>query len=280
MLTELKRRSDLHWARKAWHISTVCLMAFVYTHVSWWVSISLLLVLGVLFIPLDILRQTRPKLNETLVPMFKVVIRENEVHHMAGTTFLLIGVFIVVLIFPPPVTTLTLLFLAIGDPIASFVGILYGKDKIVRSKSLQGTVAALVVCFLISVLYFSSQNMVTGRLLLVSLLTGLAGAISELIPLWRLDDNLTFPLLSATSLWIILSHFCGQDAFCRTLCYTTPWINISKTIQKNDCQCTSTCFLIWSPPEIFFLAFMRFLQLSTVNLFMPRMRLWRLPFLT
>ena len=47
------------------------------------------------------------------------------------------------------------------------------------------------------------------RLFMVSILAGLAGAISEAVPVGRLDDNLLLPVLSSTLLYGIYYIFGG-----------------------------------------------------------------------
>ncbi|RMD41537.1 hypothetical protein DV735_g3624, partial [Chaetothyriales sp. CBS 134920] len=47
----------------------------------------------------------------------------------------------------------------------------------------------------------------TPALVLMSLVTGLIGSVTELLDLFGLDDNLTIPVLSSISLWIFLKLF-------------------------------------------------------------------------
>ncbi len=39
----------------------------------------------------------------------------------------------------------------------------------------------------------------------MSLLAGVAGSLSELVPIGKLDDNLTFPVLSSVLIWILFN---------------------------------------------------------------------------
>ena len=124
-------------------------------------------------------------------------------------SYLLGGALIVIAFFPKPIGMLAFLFLAIGDPISSIIGILYGKDKILRNKSLQGTLGEFAVCTLISVIYFQMTGIMADRLILVSLIGGLIGAFSELVPIWKMDDNFTIPVLSAALLFGMFLLFGG-----------------------------------------------------------------------
>jgi dolichol kinase len=204
---ELKKRSELHLARKLWHISSVGGMAAIYAFVPEKISLLILATSWLLFVPLDFLRQRRPAINDFLLHAFRPIMRDSELHHLAGTSYLLTGVGIVVLIFPREVVLLTLLFLALADPIASYFGIKFGKDKILGHKSLQGTLAAFTVCTVLCFAFLYTHSILLDRLIVVSLLGGVIGALAELIPIGKLDDNLTLPLLSSTFLYLLFSLF-------------------------------------------------------------------------
>lgn len=204
---DLKKRSEIHWARKLWHIGTVAAMAAIYAYAPLSVSLTILLIAGLVAIPLDFLRQRNAGLNDVLVHLFKPLLRESELHRLAGTTYLIIGVGIIAVVFPREIVLLTLLFLAFADPCASYFGIRYGKDKIFGHKSLQGTLAAFFICAFICAVYFYTHNLFSDRWLVVSLLGGLIGALAEVVPIGKLDDNLTLPILSASFLWIVFTLF-------------------------------------------------------------------------
>ena len=203
----LKKRSDLHLARKIWHIGGVSFIAAIYAVLPHDASVALLALAWVMFVPLDFARLKYPHLNKYMVGVFRPIMRQSELDRLAGTSFLLTGLLLVSLIFPPPIVLLTMFFLAFADPIASYFGIRYGKDKILGEKSLQGFLAAFVVCALLTFTFLNSYELLSGRIVLVSLIGGLIGALAELIPIGKLDDNLTLPVLSAVSLWGLFSMF-------------------------------------------------------------------------
>lgn len=202
-----KRRSDMHLARKTWHMLGVLTMLAIHQRVSRETAILLLLATMLVFVVPDVIRQYSSKLNEIFVGMFQSLIRESEVHKLSGNSYLISGVLFIVLFFPVKIVSLTLLFLAFADPIASCVGILYGKDKIWGHKSLQGFLAAMGVCTVCTFGFLYAHNMLMERIVVVSLLAGLIGAFSELIPIGKIDDNFTLPVMSATGLFLLFSLF-------------------------------------------------------------------------
>jgi len=204
---DLKKRSDIHYARKIWHMAGVFTMFLLYVYLPPAVSMSILVVSWCLFVPLDFLRQKRAALNDWVVHAFKPIMRQSEVKKLAGTTFLLTGVLVVDVLFPRPIVALTLLFLAFADPIASYFGILYGKDKIFGHKSIQGFMAAFFVCAALTFCFLIYHNYLMDRLIVVSLFAGLVGAFAELIPVGKLDDNLTLPVMSAVGLTVLFYLF-------------------------------------------------------------------------
>lgn len=204
---KLKKRSDLHLARKIWHITGVFAMFVVWNLADKSTSMIILSVACLAFVAVDILRAKLPALNEFIVFAFKPIMRESEVNRIAGTSYLLTGVMVCALLFPHEVVSLTLLFLGFADPIASFVGILYGKDKIFGQKSLQGTLAGYLVCVTAGVCYLYSKDIPVDRILVFSFIAGLIGALAELIPVGKLDDNFTMPVISATGLSILFYLF-------------------------------------------------------------------------
>ena len=119
-VSELKQKSDVHWARKIWHMGGVSLIAGCYSQLPHSISILLLALVWLLFVPADCLRLKRPALNEFVQHLFGPIMRQNEMHKIAGTSYLLTGIFLVALIFPMNIAILTMLFLAFADPIASY----------------------------------------------------------------------------------------------------------------------------------------------------------------
>lgn len=182
-------------------------MFLAYTYLPQAVSLTILVVAWLAFVPFDFLRQRNAALNDWAVHAFKPIMRQSEVKKLAGTTYLLTGVLFVDLVFQRPVVGLTLLFLAFADPIASYFGILYGKDKIFGHKSIQGFMAAFFVCAFLTFAFLLYHNYMTDRLIVVSMLAGLVGAFAELIPIGKLDDNLTLPVMSAIGLSILFYFF-------------------------------------------------------------------------
>ncbi len=206
---DLKCRTDLHLSRKIWHVLGVSGLVVTYNVLTRPLALKLFFTMTVLFVIFDVWRQHSPLIHRGLEAVFHPIMRDHERHRLAGTTYLLVGVFIILAVFPRSIVNLSLLFLAIADPLASLVGILYGRDKIWGQKTLQGTFAAFVACAVIGAIYFYLHEAMTERLVIVSILAGVIGALSELVPILDIDDNLTFPVVSSSLLFGLFWLFGG-----------------------------------------------------------------------
>ncbi len=209
MQATLKQHHDVHLARKIWHFLGVIFIAVCYHNLERSEAIRFLMIFGTLCISIDLLRLSNQRINEWAIRILRPIMRDSEKNKLAGTTYLIVGVFVIVLFFDPLIVKLSLLFLAFADPIASYFGIRYGRDKIFGRKSLQGSLAAFITCLIISLVYFYSKNLMLDRLFIVSILAALAGAVAEAVPVGRLDDNLLLPVLSSVLLYGIYYLFGG-----------------------------------------------------------------------
>lgn len=203
---EFKKRSDVHIARKIWHMVGVSIFFLGWSLLPYSISMALLVLAWFMFVPADLVRLYNPKLNRTITRWFRPIMRKNELDRPAGTTYLLTGVIFIGFLFPKEIVALSLLFLAFADPIASYVGIRHGKDKIFGHKSVQGFLAAFVVCLVATYAYLYLKN-ISDYILVVSLIAGLIGALAELIPIAKIDDNFTMPVLSSIGLFGIFTFF-------------------------------------------------------------------------
>jgi len=205
--TDLKPRFNIHLARRLWHLAGVLTIVTVYTYASYRLSLIILGIAFICFVIPDFLRQRNPELNQLTLRWFRLIIRQNEAHSFSGVSYLLIGTAIIVLLFPPQVATLSLLFVAFGDPISSIFGVMYGKDKIVGDKSLQGAFAGFLVCGLVAYIYYLVKGLMLERAFLAAMVSGVIGAVSEVFPVRKLDDNLTFPVISSFLLYMMFHLF-------------------------------------------------------------------------
>lgn len=206
---QLKPRSDIHLTRKIWHFIGIIIIAIFYHNMSRALALQVLTFFCTSTIAIELIRSRSARINQKFIRIFQAVMRENEKQALTGTTYLFLGVLTIVAFFPKNVAMLSLLFLASADPIASYFGIRFGKDKLWGRKSLQGSVAAFFACAIVAAVYFFAHNLMTDRIMIVSILAGISGALAEATPIGKLDDNLIMPVVSSCLLWIIYYLFGG-----------------------------------------------------------------------
>lgn len=197
-------RSDLHLMRKIWHMGMGMLIAFIY-----WsgLAASTSVVILACFLGADLLLETArlriPSVNEAIMKVWGPFMRACEVNRMSGVPYYILSSLLAIAIFPKPVAIVSILFLAVGDPIASLFGIVYGKHSIrfANGKSLIGTTAGVVACTVVAFVFFKAWPISDENVLVLSLIGGLVGGTVELLP-FDLDDNFTIPVVSGFVLWL------------------------------------------------------------------------------
>ncbi len=204
MSTPLRMRSDLHLVRKVWHISTGLTGLLVYKKTGFTpeFTASMLLALAVTAFLFELLRLRNPKINQLALIIMKPVMRESERNSVSGLPFYALGVSLALFFFPERIAILAILFLIFADPIASFIGILYGRDKILPNKSLQGTIAAFLVCYIATIIYGLVYVGPSMNLLVFAVAGGIIGCFSEMCSQF-VDDNLCIPVVSGLGLYLV-----------------------------------------------------------------------------
>ncbi len=203
-LTGFAKRHDIHWARKIWHISTGSLGIAFYLGLdlpAQPVAIGCIIT-AVFFWLFDTIRFQSPQLNAVFCRVTKPILRTSEIHHYGGHSFYLLGIGLSLLLFNEKIAILSILFLVFADPLSSLVGGIYGKEKILPNKSLEGSLTCFIVCYTLAFFYMKILGVTNSHLVLFCLAGGVFGALSELISAFKIDDNLTIPVVSGLGLTV------------------------------------------------------------------------------
>lgn len=205
----IKALVDIHPERKLTHIFGILSMVAVHHFFSLETSWVCLLSVGIPILIFDILRQRIEWLRKLSMRWFGVIMRRREIHGFTGTTYLILGAAFILFFFPHPIVSLSLLFLALGDPTASLVGLKLGTVRLVGKKTLEGSLAAFAVCTIVAYFFYSFHVLMLDHIYIVALLSGAIGATSEVLPLFNLDDNFVQPVINATLLFLLFYIYGG-----------------------------------------------------------------------
>lgn len=221
--------STLEIPRRIWHscIGFVIISLYYYgvdhRSVFWFLLLPL-----VAYGSWDWYRLQDPDRNKQFCATFPhpLILRKGErTHRLTSSTFYLMGVEVVLLLFSRPVMALSLLYLAWADPVAAIVGKIWQAQKrrnrlgwlnfaFGNGKTLMGSIGAAMTGFLITIIFLiltvypsSLPNTLNlwfwARLTLTSVAGGIIAAVAEAITIRNWDDNLTMPIASALMLTLL-----------------------------------------------------------------------------
>lgn len=149
MENQIKEKKDLHLMRKLWHcLPGLALAGIVYTKLIPTFVLVILLGLGFLAVSfVELLRLNHKQFNTWTIKFSKHIIRKEELKQISGVPYYLGSCFLVLLIFNTHIATLSILYLALGDPFASIMGIKYGEGshKFSNGKSIVGTLGGITI---------------------------------------------------------------------------------------------------------------------------------------
>ena len=198
----LAKRNDLHILRKMWHIGFGSAVLYAYYSLSYDIKVWGLfaLICATLGFLLDFARLNNEKFNQLALRVAGPIMRKSEKDGFSGLPFYGLGCALSVFLYQTDIALISIMFLIFADPVSSFVGVNFGKDKILPNKSLQGTIAGFFVCYFVTVFYISDLSTTTIDIVCFAIVSGVIGAVAELTSAFNIDDNLTIPVLSGAGL--------------------------------------------------------------------------------
>lgn len=154
-----------------------------------------------------------PRFRAFFFRVFSPLLRTHERQGaITGATYYLISTLLCIHFFDKPLAIVCIFFMVLGDMSAALVGKRWGKTKLIGEKSLEGSLACFVVCTAISLVFFYFPETHLWKLPPLATahrfhpLLGIGGAfiatVVELLP-FRLDDNLTVPLIAGAVMQVL-----------------------------------------------------------------------------
>lgn len=157
---------------------------------------------------LDILKAYTITFENLYNKVFGNILRDDEKNFkknlLTGGTYYALGIFLALLLFPKEIAILSILIMIWCDTMAALIGKKYGKLKLIKDKSLQGSIAFIITgVFLIFVLQYSFPSFNFYK---AGFITVFLAAIFEQLSFIRINDNLSLPVFSGF-VFLILNNF-------------------------------------------------------------------------
>lgn len=180
----------------------VAILALIQYTWSWGTMKWIALGAAVMAWGLEFFRPRVPQLNAALMKVFGPIAHPHEHHQVNSGTWYITALLVISLTVSPLVASVAVMVLAIADPAAAVIGRLFGRLKLVKGKTLEGTLTFLLAGMGISALVLSFYGQLSGMSLLVlGFGAALPGALAELFS-QRVDDNLSIPLAVSAGLFL------------------------------------------------------------------------------
>lgn len=179
--------------RRLWHLGGGSVFPILALYLSKGTLLVALSTVTAVALIAEGMRILLPEVNSWLLRQLAGVFKEQEWTRPTSSTYLLLASVAVFLFFDKEVAIVSLLFLAVGDPVAATVGERFATRKIF-GKSLEGSFACLLSCAALGMLLVEIGVSISAPVVLVG---AASAAAIELLPL-PINDNLTIPLFSAS----------------------------------------------------------------------------------
>lgn len=139
-----------------------------------------------------------PSFNAFTLKVFHGYYREAESKNISTLIWTFSGAFLTMFLFSNKnIVTASLLYMVFGDSLACLFGVRFGKTKIMDCKTLEGSFACFVVCFVCGIFFLPWPLAILGAFV---------ATIMELLPL-PLNDNFWVPVSSGLFLTLLSRLF-------------------------------------------------------------------------
>jgi phytol kinase len=184
------KNTSLIWEilRKAVHLSGLLIVIGYTLLLNYFSAKIAVLVMTLVLLILLHAEYIRLEHKPRLVGMLEGLFRKHEKDNISGAVFMVISCIICFSAFDYWVAFLAMFMTVFGDMAAALVGRAWGKIKLLHSKTLEGTLAALVTNSLVGWLILPEFF---GLVLIMAITATFVEFITN-----KLDDNLTVPLFA------------------------------------------------------------------------------------
>ncbi len=195
-------RSSLQLPRRIFHMTNGFLVAVIYSFMTHSMAVHILGIFACVLYIFEQIRIKYPEYNSKLNKFYQYFLRAEEQLKESSMIPYVMGLLLTIISFPKLIAICAILTLGFADPLSAIIGIKYGKRKLMKSKTAEGSMTFFIVsffCILVPLTIFTNNPFY--KIFFVSALTAGMTSYVELLPL-RLDDNLTIPIFCGFALLI------------------------------------------------------------------------------
>lgn len=199
----VQTRKTVSWPRKLFHLGMISSagLAVSLSGIDRTSALAVMAVLAVIVGGLDLLRLACPSWNARVLRECAAIIRREETDRLSSSTWFLLGALATIAFAPLPFAGLAFLYLGVGDPVASWVGVRFGRTKLPGGKSLEGSLALVATCAVVGTLFIGLTGAASWAAApLIAIAGAFAAAFAEWLPLGPVDDNCRIPMATAAAL--------------------------------------------------------------------------------
>lgn len=117
---------------------------------------------------------------------------EERTRFIIRPAYFAIGIILALVLYPSAIAYASICIVAVGDSVAAIVGERFGRRRIVRRKTVEGSAAGLAAAFLLASFFVSPY---------IALLGAVGAMVMELLDVP--DDNLTMPVVAGALMTIV-----------------------------------------------------------------------------
>jgi len=184
-------------ARKTIHLSSLSIPV-IYSFITRELALILLLPLFTGFFLVDLLKNFIPPVSRWYHNTFDSMLRTHEIkgekNHLNGATCITMSALLLVLFFPKVIVIAAFSMVAVSDTLAAIIGKAFGKHRF-GQKSIEGSMAFFLSALVIMLLVPEIDPGIGFAMAVVATVTE---SFVVQVRGFRIDDNLTIPLVSAT----------------------------------------------------------------------------------
>ena len=181
---------------------------------EWGIRFRILILLSPLLLGLllfDFLRIRFKRFNDLSYRILSPLMIPRDRKGLCSATHYLMATYLSIIIFPRPVVILTILYLSLGDTVASIIGRNFGSLRFFKG-TLEGSLACFVTCLVVTLLAnrlfhlgnFPLVPIASWNIIPIALLGSAGATMGEVLPL-GVDDNLAMVILAGVSLSLSVS---------------------------------------------------------------------------